>query len=413
LSAAPGIDDAKSHYPGEGTLSTQTQREDLIEVEEKYQVATYKKFPFVIERGEDVWVYTTTGERYLDLYGGHAVVSTGHSHPRIVQAISEQAARLIFYSNLVYNDARARAAKKLVETAPEPLTKAFFVNSGTEANENAMKIARMLTERLKIISFDGGFHGRTPGSVSATGLAKYRHNVSPLLEGHVYADFGSVASVETLLDEETAAVILEPIQSMGGVRMAEPQFYEALREMCDQAGAMLIYDEVQTGMGRTGDFYFAGRFGVVPDMVALAKGIASGVPMGAVLMTDAIAGEIKNGDLGTTFGGGPLACVALETTVDVIRDERLLENVRENSEYMFAELRKMLLVEEVRGLGYLIGIKFPDGTAKHIQQALLEKKIITGLSEDPSVLRLLPPLTLKRPEIELFLEELSVIAPGW
>jgi acetylornithine/succinyldiaminopimelate/putrescine aminotransferase len=148
-------------------------------------------------------------------------------------------------------------------------------------------------------------------------------------------------------------------------------------------------------------------------MVALAKGIASGVPMGAVLMTDAIAGEIKNGDLGTTFGGGPLACVALETTVDVIRDERLLENVRENSEYMFAELRKMLLVEEVRGLGYLIGIKFPDGTAKHIQQALLEKKIITGLSEDPSVLRLLPPLTLKRPEIELFLEELSVIAPGW
>ena len=394
-------------------MSTQTQREDLIEIEENYQVATYKKFPFVIERGEDVWVYTTTGERYLDLYGGHAVVSTGHSHPRIVQVISEQAARLIFYSNLVYNDARARAAKKLVETAPEPLTKAFFVNSGTEANENAMKIARMLTDRQKIISFEGGFHGRTPGSVSATGIAKYRQNVAPLLQGHVYADFGSVASVETLLDEETAAVILEPIQSMGGVRMAEPQFYQALREMCDQAGAMLIYDEVQTGMGRTGDFYFAGRFDVVPDMVALAKGIASGVPMGAVLMTDAISGEIKSGDLGTTFGGGPLACVALEATVDVIRDERLLENVRENSEYLFAELRKMLLVEEVRGLGYLVGIKFPEGTAKHIQQALLEKRIITGLSEDPSVLRLLPPLTLKRPEIDLFLEELRIIAPGW
>jgi len=394
-------------------LSTQTQKEDLIEIEEQYQVATYKKFPFVIERGADVWVHTTTGERYLDLYGGHAVVSTGHSHPRIVQAISEQSARLIFYSNLVYNDARARAAKKLVETAANPLTKAFFVNSGTEANENAMKIARMLTDRPKIISFEGGFHGRTPGSVSATGLAKYRKNVAPLLEGHVYADFGSVASVESLLDEETAAVILEPIQSMGGVRMAEPQFYQSLREICDKAGAMLIYDEVQTGMGRTGEFYFAGRFDVVPDMVTLAKGIASGVPMGAVLMTDAISGEIKNGDLGTTFGGGPLACAALEATIDVIRDERLLENVRENSEYLFAELRKMLLVEEVRGLGYLVGLKFPDGTAKHIQQGLLEKRIITGLSEDPSILRLLPPLTLKRPEIELFLEELSVIAPGW
>jgi acetylornithine/N-succinyldiaminopimelate aminotransferase len=393
-------------------LSTQPQLENLIDIEEQYQVATYKKFPFVIERGQDVWVYTTTGERYLDLYGGHAVVSTGHSHPRIVGAIADQAARLIFYSNLVYNDARARAAKKLVEIAPQPLTKAFFVNSGTEANENAMKIARMLTGREKIISFEGGFHGRTPGSASATGLAKYRENVSPLLAGHVYADFGNVASVESLLDEETAAIILEPIQSMGGVRMAEPEFYQALREMCDQANAMLIYDEVQTGMGRTGEFFFAGRFGVVPDMIALAKGIASGVPMGALLMTDAIAGEIKTGDLGTTFGGGPLACAALEATIDVIRDENLLENVRENSEYLFAELRKMLPVEEVRGLGYLIGLKVAGGTAKPVQQALLEKKIITGLSDDPSVLRLLPPLTLKRPEIDLFLNELSAIDHG-
>jgi len=393
-------------------LTTKPQLENLIDIEEQYQVATYKKFPFVIERGEDVWVYTTAGERYLDLYGGHAVVSTGHSHPRIVQAIKDQAERLIFYSNLVYNDARARAAKKLVETAPEPLSKAFFVNSGTEANENAMKIARMLTGRKKIISFEGGFHGRTPGSVSATGLSKYRENVSHLLEGHVYAEFGNIDSVNALLDEDTAAIILEPIQSMGGVRMAEPEFYQALRARCDEANAMLIYDEVQTGMGRTGEFYFAGRFGVVPDMAALAKGIASGVPMGAVLMTDAIAREIKTGDLGTTFGGGPLASAALEATVDVIRDERLLENVRENCEYLFAELRKMLLVEEVRGLGYLVGIKFAGGNAKPVQQALLEKKIITGLSDDPSVMRLLPPLTLKRAEIDLFLDELSGIAMG-
>ena len=393
-------------------MKTQSQPQNLIDIEEEYQVATYKKFPFVIERGEDVWVYTSTGEKYLDLYGGHAVVSTGHSHPRVVQAIKDQAERLIFYSNLVYNDARARAAKTLVETAPEPLGKAFFVNSGTEANENAMKIARLLTGREKIISFEGAFHGRTPGSVSATGIVKYRENVSPLLEGHVYAEFGSIDSVNGLLDDETAAVILEPIQSMGGVRMAGPEFYQALRARCDDVNAMLIYDEVQTGMGRTGEFFFAGRYDVVPDMIALAKGIASGVPMGAVLMTDAIAGEIKTGDLGTTFGGGPLACAALEATVDVIRDERLLENVRENSEYLLVELRKMLLVEEVRGLGYLIGIKFPSDTAKSVQQGLLEKKIITGLSDVPDVLRLLPPLTLRRPEIDLFLDELSGIALG-
>jgi acetylornithine/N-succinyldiaminopimelate aminotransferase len=388
-------------------LTTQPGVENIIDVEEQYQVATYKKFPFVVERGQDVWVYTSAGDRYLDLYGGHAVVSTGHSHPRIVRALSEQAGRLIFYSNLVYNDVRARAAKKLVEIAPAILSKTFFVNSGTEANENAMKIARKLTGRERVVSFEGGFHGRTPGSLSATALPKYREGVAPALPGHVYAPFGNIEAVEQLIDHETAAVILEPIQSMGGVRMGAPDFYRGLRRACDRAGAMLIYDEVQTGMGRTGEFFFAGRHGVVPDMVTLAKGIASGVPMGAVLMTDAIAGEIKAGDLGTTFGGGPLAAAALEATVDVIRDERLLENVRVNSDYLFTKLGMLDRVEEVRGLGYLVGIKFKGESAKPFQQALLERRIITGLADDVSVLRLLPPLTLGRPEIDLFLDELA------
>jgi acetylornithine/N-succinyldiaminopimelate aminotransferase len=391
-------------------LSTQPQIETIIDIEERYQVATYKKFPFAVERGEGVWVWTSDGDRYLDLYGGHAVVSTGHSHPRIVQAIAEQAGRLIFYSNLVYNGARAQAAQKLVEIAPPLLTKAFFVNSGTEANENAMKIARKLTEREKIISFEGGFHGRTPGSLAATGLAKYREGISPALPCHIYAPFGDLESLERLIDEETAAVILEPVQSMGGVRMGPPEFYQGLRSLCDSANAMLIYDEVQTGMGRTGEYFFAGRFGVTPDMITLAKGIASGVPMGAVLMTEEIASEIKVSDLGTTFGGGPIAAAALEATIDVIRDERLLENVRENSEYLFAELEKIPAVEEARGLGYLIGIKFKSGSAKPYQHALLERKIITGLADDASVLRLLPPLTLNRLEIELFLGELSAIS---
>src|SRR5262249_33985569 len=210
-----------------------------------------------------------------------------------------------------------------------------------------------------------------------------------------------------MIDDQTAAVLLEPVQSMGGARMAHPEFYEGLRSLCDEAGAMLIYDEVQTGMRRTGEFFFAGRGGVVPDRVTLAKAIASGVPMGAVLMTDAVAGEIKPGELGTTFGGGPLACAALEATVEVIREERLLENVRDNSEYLQTELARLEFVEETRGLGYLIGIKFKGGAAKRYQQALLDHKIITGLSEDPAVMRLLPPLTLKRPEVDLFLSALS------
>jgi acetylornithine/succinyldiaminopimelate/putrescine aminotransferase len=191
--------------------------------------------------------------------------------------------------------------------------------------------------------------------------------------------------------------------------MGEAGFYQALRELCNKTGAMLIYDEVQTGMGRTGEFFFAGRFGVEPDMISTAKGIASGIPMGAVLLTEAIAAHIKNGDLGTTFGGGPVASAALEATIDVIRDEKLLENVRANSAYLCNELQKLDFVEEVRGLGYLIGIKFKTDSAKPYQQGLLEKKIITGLADDVSVLRLLPPLTLKRTEIDLFLRELAGI----
>ncbi|HEU4386993.1 MAG TPA: aspartate aminotransferase family protein [Blastocatellia bacterium] len=389
-------------------MTTQPQF-SLIELEDQYQVPTYKKFPFVLERGEDVWVYTTTGDRYLDLYGGHAVVATGHSHPRIVKAISDQASRLVFYSNLVYSDIRARAAQKLAGIAPQQLRQVFFVNSGTEANENAMKVARMMTGRKKLISFEGGFHGRTPGSLAATGLPKYHKNVAPMLPGHVYARFDDLDSVMRVLDSDTAAILLEPIQSMGGVKMGRPEFYKGLRELCDRSGAYLIYDEVQTGMGRTGEFFFAGRDGIVPDMVALAKGIASGVPMGAVLMKDEIAKRIGTGDLGTTFGGGMLASAALEATVDVIVDERLLENVRENSEYLFAKLSEIPAVSEVRGLGYLVGIKFRSGDAKPYQQALLEQRIITGLADDTSVLRLLPPLTLRRPEIDLFLKALAAI----
>lgn len=387
-------------------MNAQMKMADAIELEDRYQVATYKKFPFVVERGEDVWIYTANGDRYLDLYGGHAVVGTGHSHPKVVAAINEQASRVIFYSNLVYSDVRARAARKLIEAAGQPYSKAFFVNSGTEANENAMKIARRLTGRTRIISFEGGFHGRTPGSLSATGIEKYRQNAEPLLDGHVHVPFGDAAAVERLMGSETAAVILEPIQSMGGARMASADFYRALRKLCDERGAMLIYDEVQTGVGRTGEFLFAGRDGVFPDLVTLAKAIASGVPMGAVLMTEQIASKIKAGDLGTTFGGGMLASAALEATLDVIEEERLLENVRKNSEYLKRRLKELPMVEEVRGLGYLLGIKLKSGDAKPYQQRLLERKIITGLADDPSVLRLLPPLTLRRPEIDLFLTEL-------
>src|SRR6266571_7759355 len=221
-----------------------TTLHDITELEEQYQLATYKKMPVVAERGEGVWIYTSDGERYLDLYGGHAVAGTGHCHPHVVKAIKEQSEKLLFYSNLVYSEARARAAKKLVSIAPESLTKAFFCNSGTEANENAMRMARMATERENIITFSGGFHGRTADAISATFLGKYRELGKPNVPGNLRAEFGNIDSVRELADQSVAAIMLEPIQSMAGVKTAAPSFYSSLRELCDQRGIALIYDEV-------------------------------------------------------------------------------------------------------------------------------------------------------------------------
>jgi acetylornithine aminotransferase/acetylornithine/N-succinyldiaminopimelate aminotransferase len=222
---------------------------EIESIEDQYQVATYKKMGIAIERGSGSWVWTSDGERYLDLYGGHAVCATGHSHPAVVKAIQDQAEKVLFYSNLVYSETRALAAQKLVSVAPASLTKAFFCNSGTEANENAMRMARMATGREKIITFTGGFHGRTADSISATFLGKYREIGKPNVPGHVAVEFGDIAALEAISNSEVAAIMLEPIQSMAGVREAAPEYFVALRRICDDNGIVLIFDEVQTGNG--------------------------------------------------------------------------------------------------------------------------------------------------------------------
>jgi acetylornithine aminotransferase/acetylornithine/N-succinyldiaminopimelate aminotransferase len=383
--------------------------EQTVAREEQFQLATYKKMPVVAERGEGVWVYTSSGDRYLDLYGGHAVAATGHCHPSVVAAIREQSAKLLFYSNLVYSEARARAAEKLVSVAPASLTKAFFCNSGTEANENAMRMARMATGRTNIVTFSGGFHGRTADAISATFLGKYREIGKPNVPGHVCAEFGDIESVRAVADESVAAIMLEPIQSMAGVRMADSEFYRALRELCDARGIVLIYDEVQTGIGRTGEWFFAGSKageGVVPDIVTLAKALGSGIPVGACLVTDAIASHIKENDLGTTFGGGMIAMAAVTATLEAIENDGMLRNVREVEEYLRERLKEVEQVVNVHGRGFLLGLEFAD-KAKPIHEALLERKIITGTSSDPKVLRLLPPLCLGKEEVDLFVDALS------
>lgn len=381
----------------------------MVQQEHQFQLATYKKMSLVAERGEGVWIYTSDGDKYLDLYGGHAVAGTGHCHPHVVKAIREQAEQLLFYSNLVYSGARARAAEKLISVAPAPLTKAFFCNSGTEANENAMRMARMVTGREQIITFSGGFHGRTADAISATFLGKYRELGKPNVPGHLQAEFGDIGSVRSLANETVAAIMLEPIQSMAGVRGAEPGFYRALRELCDERGIMLIYDEVQTGVGRTGEWFFAGSAagdGVVPDIISLAKALGSGVPVGACLVTEQIASGIKENDLGTTFGGGMLAMAAVTATLEAIEADRMLENVRTVEAYLRARLRAVDQVVAVHGRGFLLGIEFAD-KASQVHEKLLERKIITGTSSNPNVLRLLPPLCLQTAEVDLFIDALK------
>lgn len=382
---------------------------EIEQLEDSFQVATYKKMDIAVERGSGSWVWTSDGDKYLDLYGGHAVCATGHSHPHVVKAIQAQAEKVLFYSNLVYSEVRAQAAEKLVSVAPSSLSKAFFCNSGTEANENAMRMARMATGREKVVTFTGGFHGRTADAISATFLGKYREIGKPNVPGHVSAEFGNIESVKAVADTETAAIMLEPVQSMAGVTEADPEFFRQLRELCDELGIMLIFDEVQTGVGRTGNWFFAGSEyagGVEPDIISLAKSLGSGVPVGACLVNDKVSSAIKVNDLGTTFGGGMLAMAAVVATLEAIENDNMIANAGAVEHHLRDSLAGVPGIVSIKGKGCLLGIEF-DGPCAHMHAKLLENKVITGTSSDPKVLRLLPPLCVSVDEINLLVEVLS------
>lgn len=382
---------------------------EISEIEDTFQVATYKKMAISVERGEGCWVWTSDGERYLDLYGGHAVCATGHCHPHVVARLNEQSEKVLFYSNLVYSEIRGLAAEKLVSIAPANLKKAFFCNSGTEANENAMRMARMATGREKIVSFSGGFHGRSADSISATFLGKYREIGKPNVPGHVQASFGDIESVRSVIDDEIAAILLEPIQSMSGVKEAAPEFFRQLRELCDEKGIVLIFDEVQTGVGRTGNWFFAGSEladGISPDIITLAKSLGSGVPVGACVVSDDVSEKIKINDLGTTFGGGMLAMAAVHATLEAIEQDKMLDKARSAEQALRDALSGSEHIISIRGKGCLLGIEF-DGPCGPVHSKLLEKRIITGTSSDPNVLRLLPPLCVTAEEITSITEGIS------
>lgn len=381
---------------------------DWFAIEDNRQLPVYSRLPIALVRGEGSFVWDSEGRRYLDFYGGHCVTALGHCPPRVVTAIQEQAAELLFYSNVVYSPVRAAAADLLASLAPEGLRNVFFGNSGTEANETALKLARTSTGRTGVIAMEGGFHGRTLGSIAATGIEKFRAPYRDVLPPAHFVPFGDADAVADVLvdDDDIAAVILEPIQSMAGMTVAPDSYFVQLRRLCDQHGVKLIFDEVQTGVGRTGAFTFAQRIGVTPDLITLAKSLGSGVPVGAVLASDAIRETVQNGDQGTTFGGGMLAMAAVKSTLDELVDGRWMDHVSDVYNRLEHELSSEVVA--IRGRGCLIGIEL-DFPASQAVALLRERGVLSGSSSDPNTMRLMPPLNISDDEIDVFVDAFRAV----
>ncbi len=360
-------------------------------------IPTYATYPFELVEGEGVYVRDREGRAYLDFYGGHAVAALGHSPREIVAAISGQASEFLFYSNVARIPVRDQAARALVDFAGPPFAQVFFCNSGTEANEAALKVAMQTTGRRRIAALSGAFHGRTLLSLSATDGEHYCAGMESLLVPTERLAPNQPADLARL-DDTMAAVIVEPIQSMAGVVTLEKPYLEALRRRTQELGIVLVFDEVQTGMARLGAPFAATRFGVTPDLITSAKALGGGVPVGAVIFSEQLASQVKEGDLGSTFGGGPLASAAVLAMVTAIRDRGIEAQVRRVSDYA----RKSLAVgpvSGVRGDGWLMGLE-TTVPAKQVHKFLLERGILTGTSGDPRVLRLLPPLIIEEKHVD-------------
>lgn len=367
--------------------------------DEHAQLAVFDKLGVEIVAGRGAQVQDRAGKWYWDLYGGHAVSLIGHAHPLWAAVLGEQAHRLPFYSNLTPHPLRAAACQAIVDLAPANLTKVFLTNSGAEANETALKLARKYTGRTEVIAFDGGFHGRTAGALAVTSSLKYRHYAAPFLGHTRFVPFGVVPDI----GEDVAAVIIEPIQSLNGMTTATAEFLQGLRAACDKAGAMLILDEVQTAWGRLGVPFAADYYAVRADLITGAKSAAGGFPVGVTIVDDAIARTVKSGDQGSTFGAGPLACAAILATHHAVREEGLMENARAVEERLRSVLRW-----PVRGHGCLLGIECPAPT-KTLLPRLREAGFMAGGSDDPHVMRVMPPLCVPVDVMDSFADALHAL----
>jgi acetylornithine aminotransferase len=368
----------------------------------------YSLFDITPVKAKGSYLWDDKGDQYLDLYGGHAVISIGHTHPVYVKAITEQLQKIGFYSNSVQNPLQKKLAEKLGKLSGYVDYYLFLCNSGAEANENALKLASFVNKRKKVIAFNKSFHGRTSGAVAVTDNPKI---VSPFNAAHevVFVPLNDEEAFEKAITEDTAAVIIEGIQGVGGINLVNDKFLQLLRKKCDETGALLILDEVQSGYGRSGKFFAHQYAGIKPDLITMAKGMGNGFPVGGVLISPKIQPWI--GELGTTFGGNYLACVAALAVLEVIETEKLMGNTVNVGNHLLRELRGFSALQNVRGKGLMIGFDVPDELKDLRKRLLLEHKIFTGASGSNTI-RLLPSLALTKRQSDEFLEAMQEVLEG-
>ncbi len=371
---------------------------DYRALEHDFGLPLQPKRDIVAVRGKGALLYDENGEEYIDFAAGIGVAGLGHSHPRLVAAVQQQAASLITCPNIMYNDVRSTLLKKLVEVTPDSLTRAYLCNSGAESIEAALKFARLHTGRTNFVTAMRGFHGRTMGAVSATYTPKYREAFQPLIPGFDYVPFNKIEKLDAAVNDQTAAVMIELVQGEGGVNPAQADYVAAVRELCSERGALLIIDEIQTGFCRTGKFFACDHFELQPDMMCVAKAMGGGVPIGATLLSADI--KVEPGLHGTTFGGNPLACAAALAAIEVYQSDSLAQRAAEMGDYFEQQLNiaDLSQVRALRRLGLMIGIELKQKVQDKLAQ-LLQRRII-ALPAGPNVIRMLPPLIVEKEQID-------------
>ncbi len=381
-------------------------KQEVMQTDDQYYMPVFARYPIVLSHGEGPYVYDSEGKKYIDFLGGIAVNILGHAHPKLVAAIAAQAGKIIHCSNLYYTEAQATLAKSLAGLSG--LDKVFIANSGAEANEGAMKLARkygktIRADKVEIITAEHCFHGRTLATLTATAQPQYQQGYEPLPGGFKHVPYNDIAALTAAVSERTCAVLLEPIQGEGGINIPDEDYLRQVRQLCDKMKVLLVFDEIQTGMGRTGKMFAYQHTAIKPDIVTMAKGLGGGVPIGAFLATAQVAAAFAKGDHGSTFGGNPLASAAANTVLAVINDENLMANAQTVGNYMLVELTKLQdkypqLITEVRGKGLMIGVKLTRPGRDIVNQCMEQGAIINCTAGN--VLRFVPPLIINKSHVD-------------